>query len=61
MADRLSVGIRSAVGQSRVGRSAAWRSVGDRDAMQHRGGEGRLAREKFAGAPSPQKKPISLF
>jgi len=32
-----------------------------RGAVQHRGGEGRLAREKFAGAPSPQKKPISLF
>ena len=29
-----------------------------RGAMQHRGGVGRLAGEKFAGAPSPQKKPV---
>lgn len=42
---------------SLVSRSAG-RSVGVRAAMQHDGGGGRLAGEKFAGAPSPQKKRI---
>jgi len=57
--DRINLfyGLKSVGGRTSTRTSSAC----GRCAMQHRGGVVWLAREKFAGAPSPQKKPISLF